>query len=49
MEESAANNYFVNLFFDLDIHEYAYLAVTKGPNNYDPKTMSELLIEEIMY
>ena len=35
---SAANNYFNKSIFDLDIHEYAYLAaLPKGPNNYDPK------------
>ena len=34
---SAANNYFNKSIFDLDIHEYAYLAaLPKGPNNYDP-------------
>jgi penicillin-binding protein 1A len=35
---SAANNYFNKSIFDLDIHEYAFLAaLPKGPNNYDPK------------
>ncbi len=35
---SAAFNYFNKSIFDLDIHEYAYLAaLPKGPNNYDPK------------
>ena len=35
---SAANNYFQKSIFDLDIHEYAYLAaLPKGPNNYDPQ------------
>ena len=35
---SAANNYFNKSIFDLEIHEYAYLAaLPKGPNNYDPK------------
>ncbi len=35
---SAALNYFNKSIFDLDIHEYAYLAaLPKGPNNYDPK------------
>ena len=35
---SAANNYFNKSIFDLDIHEFAYLAaLPKGPNNYDPK------------
>ena len=30
--------YFNKSIFDLDIHEYAYLAaLPKGPNNYDPK------------
>ena len=34
---SAANNYFNKSIFDLDIHEFAYLAaLPKGPNNYDP-------------
>jgi len=34
---SAANNYFDKSIFDLEIHEYAYLAaLPKGPNNYDP-------------
>ena len=34
---SAANNYFNKSIFDLDTHEYAYLAaLPKGPNNYDP-------------
>ena len=34
---SAAYNYFNKSIFDLDIHEYAYLAaLPKGPNNYDP-------------
>ncbi len=35
---SAANNYFQKSIYDLDIHEYAYLAaLPKGPNNYDPQ------------
>ena len=35
---SASFNYFNKSLFDLDIHEYAYLAaLPKGPNNYDPK------------
>ena len=35
---SAANNYFNKSIFDLELHEYAYLAaLPKGPNNYDPK------------
>ncbi len=35
---SASNNYFNKSIFDLNIHEYAYLAaLPKGPNNYDPK------------
>ncbi len=35
---SAAFNYFNKSIFDLDLHEYAYLAaLPKGPNNYDPK------------
>ena len=34
---SASFNYFNKSIFDLDIHEYAYLAaLPKGPNNYDP-------------
>ena len=34
---SAANNYFNKSIYDLDIHEYAYLAaLPKGPNNYNP-------------
>src|SRR6056300_1085440 len=32
------NEYSKEFIFDLDIHEYAYLAaLPKGPNNYDPK------------
>ena len=35
---SASNNYFNKSIFDLELHEYAYLAaLPKGPNNYDPK------------
>ncbi len=35
---SASLNYFNKSIFDLDIHEYAYLAaLPKGPNNYDPE------------
>ncbi len=35
---SASFNYFNKSIFDLDLHEYAYLAaLPKGPNNYDPK------------
>ena len=35
---SASFNYFNKSIYDLDIHEYAYLAaLPKGPNNYDPK------------
>ena len=35
---SASFNYFNKSLFDLDIHEYAYLAaLPKGPNNYDPQ------------
>ena len=35
---SASFNYFNKSIFDLDIHEYAYLAaLPKGPNNYDPE------------
>ncbi len=35
---SASFNYFNKSIFDLDIHEYAYLAaLPKGPNNYDPQ------------
>ena len=35
---SASFNYFNKSIFDLEIHEYAYLAaLPKGPNNYDPK------------
>ena len=34
---SAATNYFNKSIFDLNLHEYAYLAaLPKGPNNYDP-------------
>ena len=34
---SASFNYFNKSIFDLDIHEYAYIAaLPKGPNNYDP-------------
>ncbi len=34
---SASYNYFNKSIFDLDIHEYAYLAaLPKGPNNYNP-------------
>ncbi len=35
---SASYNYFNKSIFDLELHEYAYLAaLPKGPNNYDPK------------
>ncbi len=35
---SASFNYFNKSIFDLDLHEYAYLAaLPKAPNNYDPK------------
>ena len=35
---SASFNYFDKSIFDLEIHEYAYLAaLPKGPNNYDPQ------------
>ena len=35
---SAAYNYFNKSIYDLEIHEYAYLAaLPKGPNNYDPE------------
>ena len=41
---SASFNYFNKSIFDLDIHEYAYLAtLPKGPNNYDPKNYNRAL------
>ena len=47
---SAANNYFNKSIFDLDIHEYAYLAaLPKGPNNYDPKKNYERAFDRRNY
>ncbi len=47
---SAAYNYFNKSIFDLDIHEYAYLAaLPKGPNNYDPKTNYQRAIDRRNY
>ena len=47
---SAAFNYFNKSIFDLDIHEYAYLAaLPKGPNNYDPKKNYNRAIERRNY
>tara|TARA_B100000965_G_scaffold348560_2_gene321244 strand:+ start:1046 stop:3346 length:2301 start_codon:yes stop_codon:yes gene_type:complete len=47
---SAANNYFNKSIFDLDLHEYAYLAaLPKGPNNYDPKKNYNRALERRNY
>ncbi len=47
---SASFNYFNKSIFDLDIHEYAYLAaLPKGPNNYDPKKNYSKAIERRNY
>ena len=47
---SAAYNYFNKSIFDLDIHEYAYLAaLPKGPNNYDPKRNYQKAIDRRNY
>ncbi len=47
---SAAYNYFNKSIFDLDIHEYAYLAaLPKGPNNYDPKKNYKRAIDRRNY
>ncbi len=47
---SAAFNYFNKSIFDLDIHEYAYLAaLPKGPNNYDPKKNYKRAIDRRNY
>ena len=47
---SAAYNYFNKSIFDLDIHEYAYLAaLPKGPNNYDPKKNYQRAIDRRNY
>ena len=47
---SAAFNYFNKSIFDLDIHEYAYLAaLPKGPNNYNPKKNYNKAIERRNY
>ena len=47
---SAAFNYFNKSIFDLDFHEYAYLAaLPKGPNNYDPEKNYERAIERRNY
>ena len=47
---SAAFNYFNKSIFDLDIHEYAYLAaLPKGPNNYNPKKNYKRAIERRNY
>lgn len=47
---SAAFNYFNKSIFDLDIHEYAYLAaLPKGPNNYDPKKNYNRAVERRNY
>ncbi len=47
---SASLNYFNKSIFDLDIHEYAYLAaLPKGPNNYDPKKNYKRALERRNY
>ena len=47
---SAANNYFNKSIFDLNIHEFAYLAaLPKGPNNYDPYKNYERAFERRNY
>jgi penicillin-binding protein 1A len=47
---SAANNYFNKSIFDLDIHEFAYLAaLPKGPNNYDPNKNYERAFDRRNY
>ena len=47
---SAAFNYFNKSIFDLDIHEFAYLAaLPKGPNNYDPQKNYNRAIERRNY
>ncbi len=47
---SASFNYFNKSIFDLDIHEYAYLAaLPKGPNNYDPKKNYKKAIDRRNY
>ena len=47
---SASFNYFNKSIFDLDIHEYAYLAaLPKGPNNYDPKKNYNRALERRNY
>ena len=47
---SASFNYFNKSIFDLDIHEYAYLAaLPKGPNNYDPKKNYNKALERRNY
>ncbi len=47
---SASFNYFDKSIFDLDIHEYAYLAaLPKGPNNYDPKKNYKRAIDRRNY
>ena len=47
---SASFNYFNKSIFDLDIHEYAYLAaLPKGPNNYDPKKNYKKALERRNY
>ena len=47
---SASFNYFNKSIFDLDIHEYAYLAaLPKGPNNYDPQKNYERALERRNY
>ena len=47
---SASFNYFNKSIFDLDIHEFAYLAaLPKGPNNYDPKKNYKKAIDRRNY
>ena len=47
---SASFNYFNKSIFDLDIHEYAYIAaLPKGPNNYDPQKNYERALERRNY
>ena len=47
---SASFNYFNKSIFDLDIHEFAYLAaLPKGPNNYDPEKNYERAFDRRNY
>ena len=47
---SASFNYFNKSIFDLNLHEYAYLAaLPKGPNNYNPEKNYKKAIERRNY